>query len=477
MTPADRALRPGAVVARPAAAVAPAKRFAVAARRLACGAVLVNILVSASLLYQIGINYTAPGGNPLSKLHPGTYLALLAFALVLWERRQPVATLWEYWHRERAVMCFMLSLVWCSLLALAANGPTGTAVYIESFVPAAILVLVLGQAPPSTVRLLGYAILGLVALNSVIAVIETTVHARLIPMYLGGEAAQQEFRTDFRSTALWDHPLTGASITMIATVLLIATPMALIWRAVLTLLFLAGLISYGGRTALMLTLVTLAGYGLTWFTRQLLVGRLRFRHLAAAAIAMVGIPLFIWFVATQTAAGERLIAHLYWDDSAANRAVQLQVLHHMTSRELLFGANVTRISQIIYQIGLSVPFNDIEDFWLVILTQVGIFGFIIFVPGFLGFVARLWRTSAVPSRVILGLVLLIASTSNSLGRKSNLLTLAVGTILAAEAFRKKDAQAQAQDTVQTWIPVATARRSADSAFRPVRPRTQFEARR
>jgi hypothetical protein len=398
--------------------------------------VLLNMLVSASLLYAAGINYTSPGGSPFAKLHPGTYLAMLAFALVLWERHAPLATLREYWRRERAIMCFILSLLWCVLLALIVNGPTGTAVYIESFAPAAILVLILGRAPQATLRRLGYAMLALFALNVAIALIETTLHQRLIPLYLGGDALTKEFKVDFRATGLWDHPLTGSSMTMIAMVLIMAMPLALAWRAALALLFLAGLISFGGRTALALTVVTLAGYGCTWFARQVVSRRLRPWHLAAVVITMLVVPAFIWAVATQTSAGERLMAHMYWDDSAQNRAVQFQVLSNMTPRELLFGTSFDRIGQIIYQIGLSVPFDEIEDFWLVIMVQVGIFGFIGFAAGFLVFVARVWNFSSTPGRVILVLVLLIASTSNSLGRKSNLLTIAVATILVANAFRR-----------------------------------------
>jgi hypothetical protein len=443
VTPADRAFRPLSAARRPPAAptLGVGLRSAVTAQRLACASVLLNMLVSASLLYAMGISYTAPGGNPLAKLHPGTYLLMLAFALMLWERHTPLVALREYWRRERAVMCFLLSLLWCVLLALIVNGPTGTAVYIESFAPAALLTLILGRAPQATLRRLGYAMLALFALSVVIALLETTLHERLMPMYLGGDAQMKEFKGDFRGTGLWDHPLTGASMTMIAMVLMLAMPMVLAWRAALALLFLAGLISFGGRTALLLTVVTLAGYGFTWFARQVASRRLRPWHLAAVLIALVVVPLFLWAIATQTPAGERLVAHLYWDESAQNRAVQLQVLDHMTPRELFFGANFERIVQIIFQMGLSMPFNDIEDFWLVILTQVGIFGFIVFVAGFLPFVQRLWKSASAPGRVILLLVLLIASTSNSLGRKSNLLTIAVATVFAADAFRRPERQA------------------------------------
>jgi hypothetical protein len=395
------------------------------------------MLVSANLLYALGINYTAPGGSPFGKLHPGTYLVILAFALVLWQRHAPLATLREYWHRESAVMCFMLSLLWCVLLASIANGPSGTAVYIESFAPAAMLLLILGGAPQVTLRRLGYAMLALFALNVVIALTETTLHQRLMPLYLGGDTQLKEFKVDFRGSGLWDHPLTGASMTMMAMVLMLATPMALAWRAALALLFLAGLISFGGRTALALTILTLAGYGCVWFGRQVVSRRLRPWHLAGVLVTLIVVPLFLWAVATQTSAGERLITHLYWDESAQNRTVQFQILANMTPRELFFGTSFERIVQAVYQIGLRMPLDDIEDFWLVIMVQVGIFGFIGFMIGFLVFVARVWNISSTPGRVILVLLLLIASTSNSLGRKSNLLTIAVAAILVANSFRRQ----------------------------------------
>src|ERR1700728_2099569 len=138
---ADRALRSLTAARVPAAATTRGVRWEGTARQLACAAVLLNMVISANLLYALGISYTAPGGSPFAKFHPATYLVMLAFALVLWQRRAPLATWQEYWHREPAIMGFMLCISWCVVLAFIANGPSGTAVYIESFAPATILLL------------------------------------------------------------------------------------------------------------------------------------------------------------------------------------------------------------------------------------------------------------------------------------------------------------------------------------------------
>jgi hypothetical protein len=455
VTPTTRALA-APLLWRPTTAAASGARWASIARGLLIAAVLVNMLVSANLLLLCGIHYSEPGGNPFAKFHPGTYLALAALAVLLCERNEPLATLRECWHRDRAIMLYFVSLSGCVLFALIANGPSGTAVYIESFAPAGILALILGRAPPATLRRLGYAMVALFAVSALLALGETLLHERLIPVF-SLDTGVEELKTDYRGTGLWDHPLTGAAMTMIGVVLLLATPMAPLWRGVLLCLSLAGLISFGGRTAFALTLLTLAGYGGAWLGRRLLLRQLQLRHVALAVIVLLVIPMFVWALASETSAGERLFGHLYWDDSAQSRAYQLRVLAAMTPPELLFGASFDRLQEIVFNIGLAVPFGNIENFWLMILAHVGIFGFLVFLAGFLPFVYHLWKVSTAPGRVILLLVLLVASTSNSIGRKSNLLTIGVAAILAANALRRSEPPPPAPAA-------AAAARRGDSAF-------------
>src|ERR1700709_1590025 len=46
-------------------------------------AVILELAVSGNLLENMGIDYASPGGNPLIKLHPATYLVAVAAFMVL----------------------------------------------------------------------------------------------------------------------------------------------------------------------------------------------------------------------------------------------------------------------------------------------------------------------------------------------------------------------------------------------------------
>ncbi len=58
-------------------------------------AVIVVFSVSSMALTALGIDYSAPGGNPLSKLHPANLLFALAFLLNVLSKSSPPAYLME----------------------------------------------------------------------------------------------------------------------------------------------------------------------------------------------------------------------------------------------------------------------------------------------------------------------------------------------------------------------------------------------
>ena len=54
--------------------------------RLAAAALALHVVLSANPLYVMGIAYDTPGGNPLIKSHPSTYLVALAALATMRER-------------------------------------------------------------------------------------------------------------------------------------------------------------------------------------------------------------------------------------------------------------------------------------------------------------------------------------------------------------------------------------------------------
>lgn len=411
--------------------------------RLAVLGVVLNLVISTNLLYICGIDYSAPGGNPLMKFHPGTYALLLAFGAMLFDGRRPLYNFGEMWKAERPTIFFLGMIICCALSGMLANGVSGTAVYVENFFPPAIFLLVFQRyGTTAMLRKVGYLLLALFTLNVVISMIETGLHKRLVPIYLM-DKLMVEADSEFRGTGLYDHPLTGAATTMVAVIMLLGMDVKPKLKALLAGLLLIGLISFGGRTALATTALVMAGWGGTVMVGRFLRHEVRPRDLAVMLAVLVGVPVLMAIVFTQTNFGQRILLHMYWDESASTRVIQWQVLTHMTTQEILFGTPFERMRNIVFQIGLELPFNDIENFWLLLFVNLGLIGYLFFLAGFLVFIRHLWKILPVSGRILLVAVLIVASSSNSLGRKSNQLTIAVPAMLALAAFRKPEEAAAA----------------------------------
>ena len=115
-------------------------------------------------------------------------------------------------------------------------------------------------------------------------------------------------------------------MTMIAIFLLLSArgPSRAKWAVFM--LFVIGLISFGGRTALVVTTVILAGWGALVFLARGMSGQLQLRDLGLALLVAIAVPATGLLILTQTSIGERLMSHLFWDESAGARVVQWQVL-------------------------------------------------------------------------------------------------------------------------------------------------------
>lgn len=133
----------------------------------------------------------------------------------------------------------------------------------------------------------------------------------------------------------------------------------------------------------------------------------------------------------------------------------MAVLGLLSPHQLLFGMDYAEIAQRVAQLGLRLPITDIENFWLLMFLHVGVVGYGLFLVGFAALLVGQWRSAPFAGRLMLLAVLLVASTSNSLGRKSAILTVLIPSVLAAGA-RQRTLEASpapiAQDAVPLEIP-------------------------
>ena len=181
-----------------------------------------------------------------------------------------------------------------------------------------------GASTTERLRLLGMLQAG-IALNAALALIESAVGTNWIPMYLNG-AEYAAVASEFRPTALYDHPLTGSILTMIGLLLPHGGMRSAALRSSYLVLLSAGLLAFGGRTAAGLTVLVMV---LRWWPILMrdVFGRRVIPPAAMAALAAVVVALPCLLLAAEASGlGGRLFGHLYWDDSAQVRVRQWHIL-------------------------------------------------------------------------------------------------------------------------------------------------------
>ena len=209
----------------------------------------------------------------------------------------------------------------------------------------------------------------------------------------------------------------------------------LVTMALIGALF-VGLMSFGGRGALFMTTVLIAAAGMFQLSAGLVTRRLSVGFLAAFIAGSVLLPAIFVVLTATTDVGQRIIEHLYYDDSAANRVIQWNILDYLKYQDVLFGVSPDRITLLKFQIGLSKPGMDIENFWLLMFLNLGVFGFPLFAGAlFLLLFHQGQRSNTAIGWVIVMATLLICSTSNSLGRKSPDLLFLAACMTALGGFR------------------------------------------
>jgi len=455
---AENAIRPAGfrIAPRPVAAVETGRRVGRSslAERLLLLGVILYLVVPANLLVTVGIPYNVPGGSLLLKFHPASYLILLAFMLLLKdaaERRRLSLAMQEL----PILGVYPIVLIVVMAYTTARFGPSGVGFYIDTFFIAAVLGLVLSTRSDAVNRRMFIWIVILTTLGSVLALVESATQWRMLPYLLDGEPAKEDF---FRSAALSAHPLEGAQRTLVVLFSAWVLPQA--YRApVMALLFLS-LLAYGSRTAFVIAGAFLALGGLVLVIRSALARQLNPRWLLIGMLMGTILVTSSIFLAWRLDLGTRIFEKLYIDDSAVSRLASIQLLEELDPEQLLLGAGADGVTALM--LARRGWFN-IENFWIVLLIQLGVFMFLILAPALLGFFYRLaWRGP--PAVRLAALVYLVAASSNdALSHKTPNLALVVAIFAGASAIPRGTAPQPAMPMSRTPATVLRKLRARSNA--------------
>jgi hypothetical protein len=298
--------------------------------------------------------------------------------------------------------------------------------------------LLLETATPQQRRQLGVILMAVVVLNVFIGLQESLRQQDWFPLVFDPDVDPDKVAAatnEFRAHAFYGHPLTASLITSMAIFLLYAMNLPMLWSSALFGVLLVGLFEFGGRAALGVTLLVSAATAFCILINGVVRRNLRLNFVVMIMVAVIAIPLLITFIVTQTDIAGRIMDTLYFDGSAQVRTTQWEVFRYLTLKNWLFGISHDDLNVLKYQIGLGGAETDIENFWLLLLFDLGAIGFVVFLFVFGAFLYHLGKFAGNKyGWLLIFITVVIDSGSNSLGVKTADLFLQVAFIVAVSGY-------------------------------------------
>ncbi len=383
-----------------------------AVRVLALVAISLFFLVSPMLLYNWGFSYEAVGGSAVEKVHPGTWLLMGVLAMKAFGRGNPFSIVNDF---ARPPALAMYVFAWILLMAFTIvikKGPFTP--FIDTFMLPAMLFVLAGSMNEIDKRRASVLIHIILNINALLGLYEYLSGFRLTPMVAGTLLIE----VDWRSTALLGHPLANAMITG-SYALIIGVgggrDVPKLLRPAIIGLQLIGMIAFGGRSALVLTIVLLSLVGL-WNLQKFLRGART--DMLQAGLILLAMPFVITILIAAINGGffDQMIERFVDDrGSAKARVIMLTLFNYVSWEDLVFGPDQALITSLQHTEGIEY---GIESFWVAFILTNGLAMSLIFFLGLGGFSALLVTTTQMSTNVLLTYFYLLASTSVSMSAKT-----------------------------------------------------------
>jgi hypothetical protein len=393
-----------------------------------CVLILITIIPSA-LLPLIGWDYTVLSGAGVMKIHPASYLAFLTLAILVllqWTEQDLAG------GRIRFIPLPVLMYMICILSILAFmtlfHGGGNVGFMIDTLLLPGVVMILLNHLTLAQQAALFKIFVWIFVVNVAIGIMESLIGQRLIPFTVQGVAVIH----DKRPTALLGHPLSNAHLTAVMIFCVLGCLCGKATKVLIGSFLALGLIAFGGRSAMVLFMLSYLVYVGALFCRKILAGQLRWADLVLLSGGIMFAPAALVIIFTLTPFGQLMLERMAWDDSAETRLSLFGIFRYLSPLDLLIGIPLERFN--LYLLMLNMPWT-LENSWVQLLVRFGL----IFFTVFLWALYRLFRYLAdgLPREGLFALVLflLIASSNNALAGKSNLLSVMTILAMTGKAYR------------------------------------------
>ncbi|MGL4325027.1 MAG: VpsF family polysaccharide biosynthesis protein [Beijerinckiaceae bacterium] len=379
--------------------------------------------MSSMLLTQLGFNYEMAGGSVIEKMHPGTWIALLACAVAL-VTGSTLTAIWRFLDRHPLLLAY--TATWSLLLVyIVAVQKLPFTPIIDTFFLPVIIFFLLDRLSGDEKKVLASAVHFFMLLNSLLGLSEVMTGWRLTPYVVGGE----EITADWRATALMGHPLANACITGTYALMMVTGEgkgLSGHARTIAILGAMIGMIVFGGRAAMVFLLALSLPFFAVKLLKGIAFGRMSYKSAAIGAAALLIVP-GVMAALFSYGAFDKFIGRFIDDrGSAATRVVMFELFQELPLRDILLGPHPDAIATLRTLEGLDY---GIESFWVATILSYGALISLIFFVGIFLYCYELVRSTSPSTWLPLMYFFGVASTSVSLSAKSCIFALFTAMVI------------------------------------------------
>lgn len=363
---------------------------------LFCLSEFVLLFFGSNVLHVLGWNIDFYAAPAYQKIRPEFYILVVVLISALRKIRNNIEI-------KTLLFVFFVLIYW-----IFTGQTNGFAVLFNTICIPAILSLLLKYTNTTQKRIMFYILIAFFIVNSVIALFERTMSVQIFPYYAGGENhVMNDFieLTEFRSTALRNHPLGNALLTAVIIPFIIASNQIKVkYKFLLFALGFLAIMSFNARSSIMIV----SGLTFLYLLYNVVCKKVVNISRSQIIIMIIFSAIVIVFFFSLGWGGRLLVEGNLQDSSVEARFLIYERFLSSDFSIFLFGMTNEEISK---WAGLS----HIESFWILYLCRFGIFIFIIFVC-ILYKLLKQWVLywSKINTIYILLTFLLVSSTNNSI---------------------------------------------------------------
>lgn len=386
--------------------------------------ILLLFLLSNMVLAKFGIRYDQAGGNALEKIHPSHYLAIISLMMLWFSRQRPLEFIDDQFARHKGTFVFLVTWFLLLFQIVIIQKKPFTPI-IDTFILPVVMLFLLAQFPERGRFKLGTLIHILMLANALLGLFEFITGFRLTPLDVGGFIIED----DWRSSALFGHPLTNAVITGVYLVTLSLggwRNLSWVMKPALFGTNLLAMNAFGGRMALVtLLMFLLIIFGLKLISTLNGASSSRRNWLLGTLLVPLGISAIV--VGFEMGVFDQFVMRFIDDKgSASARVIMFEVFRDLSLLDILVGPDPEHVASLLRAQGLNF---GIESFWIAFVLSYGFIVSMIFFVGLFAFLKDVVSASAFVAIWPILYFLTVSSTSVSLSAKGTDLAVVVAMIL------------------------------------------------